>query len=141
MFKLLNVYNLSSLFIIFTEKLLIILCLNELLKNDCEQLVIEDFNLHHSHWKERRCFIQHMIINTLLNVITNARLKLLLKSDIITHEIHNQFTMIDLIFSSEKIQFIIHKCKIWINLHKKLDHLSIVTKLSLQTISVQLSTH
>ncbi len=141
MFKLLNVYNLSSLFIIFTEKLSIILCLNELLKNDCEQLVIEDFNLHHLHWKERRCFIQHMMINTLLNVITNARLKLLLKSDIITHEIHNQFTMIDLIFSSEKIQFMIHKCKVWINLHKKSDHLSIVTKLSLQTISVQLSTH
>ncbi len=44
-----------------------------------------------------------MMINTLLNITTNVRLKLLLKSDIITHKAHNQFTMIDLVFNSEKI--------------------------------------
>ncbi len=32
------------------------------------------------------------------------------------------------------------KCKIWINLHQRLNHLSIVTELCLQTISVQFST-
>ncbi len=79
-------------------------------------------------------------VYTLLNVITNARLKLLLKSDIITREAHNQFTMIDLVFNSEKIQFMTRKCKIQINLHQKLNHLSIITKLCLQTISMQLST-
>ncbi len=36
MLRLLNVYNLSSLFITFTERLLTISRLNELLKNDCE---------------------------------------------------------------------------------------------------------
>ncbi len=138
--KLLNVYNSCSLFITFTKKSLIISHLNELLKNDCEQLIVEDFNLHHSHWKEWRCFTRHTTTDTLLNVITNARLKLLLKSDIITREAHNQFTTIDLVFSSEKIQFMTCKCKIWINLHQRLNHLSIITKLCLQTISVQLST-
>jgi len=43
-----------------------------------------------------------MMTDTLLNIITNARLKLLLKSNIITYEAYNQFTMIDLVFSSEK---------------------------------------
>ncbi len=138
--RLLNVYNLSSLFITFTEKFSTISCLNELIKNDCEQLVVEDFNLHHSHWEKRRCFTQHMMIDTLVNIITNARLKLLLKSNIITREIHNQFTMIDLVFSSEKIQFMTCKCKVQIDLHQRSDHLSIVTKLNLQTISVQSST-
>ncbi len=129
--RLLNVYNSCSLFTTFTEKSLIISRLNELLKNDCKQLIVEDFNLHHFHWKRWRCFTYYMMTDILLNVITNARLKLLLKSDIITCEAHNQFTMIDLVFNSKKIQFMIHKCKIRIDLHQRLNHFSIITKLYL----------
>jgi len=136
--KLLNVYNSCSMLTTFIKKSLIISHLNELLKNDCKQLIIEDFNLHHSHWERWRCFTCHTTTDTLLNIIINVRLKLLLKSDTITHEAHNQFTMIDLVFNSEKIQFMIRKCKIQINLHQKLNYLSIITKLCLQTISVQL---
>jgi len=138
--RLLNVYNLCSLSTTFTERSLIISRLNELLKNDCEQLIIEDFNLHYSHWEKWRCITHHTMTDTLLNVIINARLKLLLKSDIITCEAHNQFTTIDLVFSSEKIQFMTRKCKIQTDLHQRLNHLSIITELCLQTISVQLST-
>ena len=138
--RLLNIYNSCSLFTTFTEKSSIISHLNELLKNDCEQLIVEDFNLHHSHWEEQRCFTRHTTTDTLLNIITNARLKLLLKLNTITCEAHNQFTMIDLVFSSEKIQFMTRKCKIRINLHQRLNHLSIITELCLQTILVQLST-
>ncbi len=137
MLRLLNIYNSCSLSITFTERFSIISHLNELLKNDCKQLIVEDFNLHHSHWEKWRCFTHHMMIDTLLNIITNARLKSLLKSNIITCETHNQFTMIDLVFNSEKIQFMTCKCKIRINLHQRLNHFSIVTKLCLQTISVQ----
>ncbi len=140
MLRLLNIYNSCSLSTTFTEKSLIISRLNELLKNDCKQLIIKDFNLHHFHWEKRRCFTHHMTIDTLLNIITNTRLKLLLKSDIIIREAHNQFTTIDLVFSSEKIQFMIHKCKIQIDLHQRLNHLSIIIELCLQTISVQLLT-
>ncbi len=140
MLRLSNVYNSCSLFTTFTEKSSIISRLNELLKNDCEQLIIKDFNLHHSHWEKWRCFTRHTTTDTLLNIITNARLKLLLKSDTITCEAHNQFTTIDLVFSSEKIQFMTRKCKIQIDLHQRLNHLSIVTELYLQTISVQFST-
>ncbi len=137
MLRLLNVYNSCSLFTTFTERFSIISCLNELLKNDCEQLIIKDFNLHHSHWEERKCFTHHMMTDILLNIITNARLKLLLKSNTITCEAYNQFTTIDLVFSSEKIQFMIHECKIRINLHQKLNHLLIITELCLQTIFMQ----
>ncbi len=117
--RILNVYNSCSLSTTFTKKSSIISCLNKLLKNDCKQLIIEDFNLHHSYWERWRCFTRHTMTDTLLNIITNARLELLLKSDIITHEAHNQFTTIDLVFSSEKIQFMICKCKckIQIDLH------------------------
>ncbi len=131
MLRLLNIYNSCSLFTTFIKKSLIIFHLNELFKNDCKQLIIENFNLHHSHWEKQRCFTHHMMINTLLNIIINTRLKLLLKLNIITYEAYNQFTMIDLIFNSKKIQFMTCKCKIWINLHQRLNHLSIITKLCL----------
>ncbi len=138
--RILNVYNSCSLFTIFTEKSSIISRLNKLLKNNCKQLIVEDFNLHYSHWERRKCFTRHTTTDTLLNIITNARLKLLLKSDTIIRKAHNQFTMIDLVFSSEKIQFMTRKCKIQIDLHQRSNHLSIITELCLQTISVQLST-
>ena len=126
-----------SLFSIFTEKSSIISHLSELLKDDCKQLIMKDFNLHHSHWERWRCFTQHAAINSLLNIIINVKLKLLLKSDIITCKTYNQFTTIDLVFNSEKIQFMTCKCKVCINLHQELNHLSIITELCLQTTSVQ----
>ena len=134
--QLINIYNLCSLFFTFTEKSSIIFRLSKLLKDNCKQLIIRDFNLHHFHWKEWRCFIQHAAINSLLDIITNTKLKLLLKSDIITCKTHNQFTTINLVFSSEKIQFMTCKCEIHINLHQELNYLSIVIKLCLQTTSV-----
>ncbi len=54
--QLINVYNSCSLFSTFTEKSSIISCLSELFKDDCEQLIMRNFNLHHSHWEEWRCF-------------------------------------------------------------------------------------
>ena len=130
MFTVLYIYKKSS----------IISRLSELLKNDCKQLIIRDFNLHHSHWKKWRCFTQYTAIDSLLNIIINAKLKLLLKSDTITCKIYNQFTTIDLVFSSEKIQFMTCKCKIHIDLNQELNHFLIVIELCLQTTLIQSST-
>jgi len=47
--QLINIYNLCLLFIIFTEELFTISRLNKLIKEDCKQLIVKDFNLHHSH--------------------------------------------------------------------------------------------
>ncbi len=129
--QLINIYNSCSLFSTFTEKSLIISRLSELFKDNCKQLIMKDFNLHHSHWEKWRCFTQHAAINSLLDIITNAKLKLLLKSNTITCKTHNQFTTIDLIFNSEKIQFMTCKCKIHIDLHQELNHSLIVTELCL----------
>ena len=136
-----NIYNSCSLSIIFIEESFTISRLNELIKDDCKQLVVEDFNLHHSHWEDKKCFTRHIMMNALLDIITNARLKLLLESDIITKETHNQLTTINLAFDSKKIQFMIYKCKMKIDLHQKFDHLLIIMKLYLCTVSVQLTTH
>jgi len=138
--RLINIYNSCSLSIIFTEESSTISRLNELIKDDCKQLIVEDFNLHHSHWRDRRCFTRHTTTDALLDIIMNIRLKLLLESDTITKETHNQLTTINLTFDSEKIQFMIYKCKMRIDLHQKSDHLSIVTKLCLRTSFVQLTT-
>ncbi len=139
--RFINVYNSCSLSIIFIEESSIISHLNELIKDDCEQLIVENFNLHHSHWKGRRCFTCHTATDALLDIITNAKLKLLLESDTITRKIYNQLTTINLAFDSEKIQFMIHKCKMRTDLHQESDYLSIVMKLCLRTFFVQLTTH
>ena len=139
--RLINVYNSCSLSIIFTEESSIISRLNEIIKNDYEQLIVENFNLHYSHWEGRRCFTRHMTIDALLDIVTNARLELLLEPGTITREIHNQLTTIDLAFDSKKIQFMIHKCEMRTDLHQGSDHLSIVTKLCLRTFFVQLTAH
>ncbi len=87
--QLINVYNSCSLFFKSTEKSSIISHLSELLKDDCKQLIMKDFNLHHSHSRRWRCFTQHAAINSLLDIVTNVKLKLLLKSNIITCKTHN----------------------------------------------------
>ncbi len=137
----LNIYNLCSLFIIFIEESFTISHLNELIKNDCKQLIVKNFNLHHLHWEDRRCFIHHIVIDILLNIVMNIRLKLLLESNTITRKTHNQFTTINLAFNSEKIQFMIYKCKMKINLHQKFDHFLIIMKLCLCTSFMQFTTH
>jgi len=140
MLQVINVYNLCSLFIIFTKESFTISRLNKLIKDDCKQLIVKDFNMHHSHWRDKRCFTHHTVTDALLNIIMNARLKLLLESDTITRETHNQLTTINLAFDSEKIQFMIHKCKMGTDLHQEFDHLSIVMKLCLRTFFMQLTT-
>ncbi len=87
MLQLINIYNSCSLSIIFTEESFIISHLNELIKDDCKQLIVEDFNLHHSHWEDRRCFTHHIVTDALLNIIINVRLKLLFELDTITRKI------------------------------------------------------
>lgn len=47
--RLLNVYSSCSLSYTSTKGLSTISRMSELLKDDCEQLVVRDFNLHHSH--------------------------------------------------------------------------------------------
>ncbi len=103
MLRLINIYNSCSLSIIFIEESSTISRLNKLIKDDCKQLIVEDFNLHHSYWEDKRCFIHHTVTNALLNIITNVRLKLLLELNTITKEVYNQLTTINLTFDSEKI--------------------------------------
>ena len=84
-----NVYNSCLLFIIFMKESFTISRLNELIKDNCKQLIMKDFNMHHSHWEDRRCFTHHIVTDALLNIVMNARLKLLLELNKITKETHN----------------------------------------------------
>ena len=47
--QLINIYNSCSLFFTSIKRSSIISRLSELLKDDCKQLIVRDFNLHHSH--------------------------------------------------------------------------------------------
>ncbi len=140
MLQVINIYNSCSLFIIFMKESFTISCLNKLIKNDCKQLIVKDFNMHYSYWEDRRCFTHHTVIDALLNIITNVRLKLLLELNTITRKTYNQLTTINLAFNSKKIQFMIYKCKMRTDLHEESDHFLIVMKLCLCTFFMQLTT-
>ncbi len=91
--------------------------------------------------RRQKMLYSSQVIDILLNIVMNIRLKLLLELNTITRKTHNQFTTINLAFNSEKIQFIIYKCKMKINLHQKFDHLLIIMKLCLCTSFMQFTTH
>jgi len=132
-----NIFPVGPLSTTSTEGPSTIPRLNELIKDDCEQLIMGDFNLHHPHWGGRRCLTRHTAADSLLNVVTNARLELLLEPGTITREAHNQFTTIDLTFGSEKIRSMVLKCEVRTDLHQGSDHLPIATELCLRTSFVQ----
>ncbi len=86
------------------------------------------FELKYSTWRDQSTIYIIHIKKTedaslitqwsiLYYIIMNARLKLLLELNTITQKTHNQLTTINLVFDSEKIQFIIYKCKVRIDLH------------------------
>lgn len=55
-----------------------------------------------------------MMIDTLLNIIANAKL---LELNIITRKTYNQHITINLTFVNERIQSMIYKCKVRTNLY------------------------
>jgi len=110
----------------------------ELWTVDCRRFQSASFTLKrqkmlyssHSDW----CFIKHHYKCKIITTVQEIKLKTIIK------KIHNQLTTINLTFNSKKIQFIIYKCKMKIDLHQESDHFSIAMKLCLCTFFVQLMT-
>lgn len=77
--------------------------------------------------------------DALLDIVLKTKFELLLESSTIIREAHNQHTTIDLIFVSERIQSMMRRCVMRIDLHQDSNHLSIVIELCLSTIHAQTS--
>ena len=55
--------------------------ISQLLQKSDEHILLEDFNLHHSRWKETACLDKHDMMNELWQIIQQTNLWLLTLSD------------------------------------------------------------
>ena len=92
-----------------------------------ESILVEDFNLHHFIWEESFYSRQHLLLNKLIEMITNIDASLALSWDTITRNYQKSQTTIDLIFTTESITNRLIRCKINEEMKNFSDHLSIQT--------------
>ncbi len=90
-----------------------------------ECILVEDFNLHHFTWKESFYSRQHLLLNDLIEMITNVDALLTLSQDIITRNYQRSQMTINLIFTINNIMNQLIWCKINEEMKNFSNHLSI----------------
>ena len=84
-----NVYSLSSESLWNINKNSLIYSLQQLLSKSNKYLLIRDFNVYHSMWRETRCMKWHNMINDLIQIISKMNLILLTFIDTIIRKFKN----------------------------------------------------
>ena len=93
-----NVYNslLTSYF--FIDNSFMLLMIERQLQTHAKHVLMKDFNLHHSFWCNSSRFTQHATMNQLLKLIETTNLNLILSQNMITWQMKNAMSIIDLMF-------------------------------------------
>ena len=90
-----------------------------------ESILVENFNLHHFTWEESFYSRQHLLLNELIEMITNINASLALSQDTITRNYQESQMTINLIFTTESITNRLIQCKINEEMKNFSDHLLI----------------
>ena len=90
-----------------------------------ECILVEDFNLHHFTWEELFYSRQHLLLNNLIEMITNVDALLMLFQDTITRNYQRFQMTIDLIFMTDDIMNQLIQCEIDEEMKNFSNHLSI----------------
>ncbi len=97
-----------------------------------ENILVEDFNLHHFTWEESFYSKQHLLLNELIEMITNIDASLALSQDTIMKDYQESQTTINLIFTTESITNRLIQCEINEEMKNFSDHLLIQTVIDLK---------
>ncbi len=97
-----------------------------------ENILVEDFNLHHFTWEESFYSKQHLLLNELIEMITNIDASLALSQDTIMKDYQESQTTINLIFTTESITNRLIQCEINEEMKNFSDHLLIQTVINLK---------
>ncbi len=97
-----------------------------------ESILVEDFNLHHFTWKELFYSRQHLLLNELIEMITNIDASLALSQDTITRNYQESQMIINLVFMTKSITNRLIQCEINEEMKNFLDHLLIQTVIDLR---------
>ncbi len=95
-------------------------------------ILIKDFNLHHFTWEETFYLKQYLLLNDLIEMITNSEALLTLFQDTITRDYQESQMMIDLIFMTDNITNKLIRCEINKKMKNFSNHLLIQTVIDLR---------
>ncbi len=90
-----------------------------------ENILVKDFNLHHFTWEESFYSRQHLLLNELIEMITNINASLALSWDTIIRNYQESQMTTNLVFTSENITNRLIRCKIDEEMKNFSDHLLI----------------
>ena len=107
--------------------------IKQALKMQKKNILMRDFNLHHSTWKKFSYSKQHLLTNELIDMITIVDDTLTLSKNTITRNYQKSQTIINLIFTSNDITNRLIRCEINENMKNSSNHLFIQTIIDLKT--------
>jgi hypothetical protein len=93
-----NVYSSSFVFYTFRTVLIALTTMRSKLINKKKHILLNDFNLHHSMWKEIFKSTQHDAADQLIDVVLQTRMQLTLSTSTIIWEARHLNNTIDLVF-------------------------------------------
>ena len=107
-----NVYNSLLTSYVFTDNPFTLSMVERQLQTDAEHVLMKNFNLHHLLWCGSSRSTQHATTNQLLNLIETMNLNLILSQNMITWQMKNSTSIIDLIFMSKYLRERLIHCEI-----------------------------
>ena len=128
-----EVYNFSSINYNKVSSKRSLFVLKQTLSMPNENVIVNDFNLHHSHWNESSYFKQHLLSNDLLIVMRFVDVILSLLKNTIIKNYQESKIIIDLSFATQRIADKFIFCEIIHKMKNSSDHLFIDTTFDLKT--------
>ena len=107
--------------------------LKQTLNMSSENVIVNDFNLHHFHWNESSYLRQHLLSNDLLIVMCFVDVILSLSKNTIIRNYQKSKIIIDLFFATQKVVDKLIFCEIIHEMKNSFDHLFIDTVFDLKT--------
>ena len=107
--------------------------LKQTLRMSNENVIVNDFNLHHFHWNESSYFKQHLLSNDLLIVMCFVDAILSLLKNTIIKNYQESKIIINLSFATQEVVDKFISCKIIYEIKNSFDHLFIDTAFNLRT--------
>ena len=120
-----EMYNFSSINYNEISSKESLLVLKQTLRMSNENVIINNFNLHHFHWNKSSYFKQHLLSNDLLIVMRFVDAILSLLKNIIIRNYQKLKIIIDLFFATQRVVNKLISCEVIHEMENSFDHLFI----------------
>ncbi len=127
-----NVYSSSFVFYTFRIVLTFLKTMKSKFVNKENHILLNDFNLHHSMWKEIFKSIQHDAANQFINVVLQTRMQFTLSTSIIIWKTRHLNNTINLMFMINWFVNNVINCETRFDFNQSSNHISIFVTLTFE---------